>query len=298
MVLESLITPFKAETHPGRLVFIGAVYSAVAVLLALWVFRDYASLVMVFLAAMAALPLLYNTIVMEEEKDLTGMEERWLLKEHSRALGAFIWLFVGMTVGFFLAYTFLSSATISHAFASQIETINAINARVINFEAARTIDLTSNATGFASARFTLLSKIFFNNLKVLIFCLLFSFLYGSGAIFILTWNASVIGTAMGNAVRSKLAELSAETGLTKVAGYFSTISLGLFMYAIHGIPEILAYFAAGLAGGIISIAVIRHDFGTRKFEHIILDAADLVLLSLAILAVAALLEVYVTPMVF
>ena len=55
---------------------------------------------------------------------------------------------------------------------------------------------------------------------------------------------------------------------------------------------------AGLAGGIISIAVIRHDYGTKEFERIVLDASDLILISLAVLAVAAVVEVYVTPLFF
>jgi uncharacterized membrane protein SpoIIM required for sporulation len=72
----------------------------------------------------------------------------------------------------------------------------------------------------------------------------------------------------------------------------------LFKYFIHGIPEILSYFVAGLAGGIISIAVIRHDYGTKKFEHIILDSADLFLLAIGLVLLAAVLEVWVTPLIF
>jgi uncharacterized membrane protein SpoIIM required for sporulation len=64
------------------------------------------------------------------------------------------------------------------------------------------------------------------------------------------------------------------------------------------VPEIAAYFVAGLAGGIISIAIIRHDFGTKKFEHILLDSADLFLLSIGLLLVAGILEVWVTPVFF
>ena len=64
------------------------------------------------------------------------------------------------------------------------------------------------------------------------------------------------------------------------------------------ILEILAYFVAGLAGGIISSAVIRHDFGTKKYEKIILDSAVLLLISVVMIVVAAFLEVYVTPMFF
>jgi uncharacterized membrane protein SpoIIM required for sporulation len=298
MVLESFITPFKAEQNPWRLLLFGFIYATVGVFLGLWVFKAYASLVMVFLATMAAIPLIYNLIIMEEEKDLSGMEERWLLKEHGKALKAFVWLFVGMSLAFAIWYTLLSSESVSFLFDSQTKTIQEINARAVDIEHAISDERITGVTGFASARFGILTKIFFNNVKVLIFCILFSFLFGSGAIFILTWNASVIGTAIGNWTRTQIAVISATEGLTKVAGYFKTISLGLFMYAIHGIPEILAYFTAGLAGGIISIAVIRHDFGTRKFEHIVLDAADLILLSLGVLVVAALLEVYVTPFVF
>ena len=132
----------------------------------------------------------------------------------------------------------------------------------------------------------------------IIFCILFSFLYGLGAIFILTWNASVIGTAIGNFVRTELYQLGSQFHLGLGFNYFQIISIGLFKYIIHGMPEIMAYFVAGLAGGIISVAAIKHDFGTRKFEHILLDSADLILLALFLLFIAALLEVYITPTIF
>ncbi len=76
------------------------------------------------------------------------------------------------------------------------------------------------------------------------------------------------------------------------------ITIGLFKFTIHGVPEILAYFVAGMAGGIISVAVIKHDFSTRKFEHVVLDSADLILISIGLIVLAALLEVYITPAIF
>lgn len=285
MVLESLITPFKAEQRPGRLFLLGMIFCSVGIFLSLWIFKSQSSLVMVFLTSMAALPLVYNTITMEEEKDLEGMEEKWLLKEHGKALRAFIYLFIGATVAYALWYVVLSSSTINTLFQAQASTINAINSKV-------TAHLSFNAnTSF-------FSKIFLNNVKVMVFCILFSFIYGSGAIFILMWNASVIGTAIGNFMRTELANAARLVGFDRVAHYFQIISIGLFKYSIHGIPEILAYFIGGLAGGIIGIAVIRHDFGTTKFEHILLDSADLLLLGLGVLFIAALLEVFITPVIF
>lgn len=285
MVLELLITPFKAEQKPGRLFLLGAIFCTVGVFLSLWIFKSQSSLVMVFLTSMAALPLVYNTVIMEEEKDLTGMEEKWLLKEHSKALKAFVFLFLGSTVAFAFWYVLLSSGTINILFQTQTATINAINGRI-----------TANLSFDANVSF--FSKIFLNNIKVLIFCILFSFVYGAGAIFILMWNASVIGAAIGNFMRSELAKIAHLVGFDKISHYFQIIGIGLFKYSIHGIPEILAYFIGGLAGGIIGIAIIKHDFGTAKFEHILLDSADLLLLSFGVLFIAAVLEVFVTPAIF
>lgn len=283
MVLESLTSPLKAENKPWRLIFLGFIYSSIAIFLALWIFKSYSSLIMVFLTVMALIPLMYNIIKMEEEKDLQDLSEKWLLREHSKALRVFMALFIGVVISYTMWYSVLPADTVNMLFETQTKTIAAIN---------------SNVTGGFINGLDIFSKIFFNNVKVLIFCILFSFLYGSGAIFILTWNASVIGTAMGNFIRSNLAHYSSLVGFDKVANYLQVISIGLMKYVIHGIPEILAYFTAGLAGGIISIAVIRHDFGTRKFEHILLDSADLILISIFILFAAGLLEVYVTPVIF
>jgi uncharacterized membrane protein SpoIIM required for sporulation len=145
---------------------------------------------------------------------------------------------------------------------------------------------------------TTFQVIFFNNIKVLVFAILFSFVFGAGAIFVLTWNAYVIGTAIGNFIRGSLSLYSELIGFDKIGKYFHVITIGLLQYSLHGIPEILGYFTAALAGGIISVAVIKHDLGTAKFEHIVLDSADLLLLSIGLLFVAALLEVFVTPIIF
>jgi uncharacterized membrane protein SpoIIM required for sporulation len=283
MVLENMLTAFQTEEHPYKALFLGFVYTTVAVFLSWMVFRSYASTTMVFLTTMAALPLVYQLITMEEEKDLESMEESWLLKEHAKALKAFIWLFVGMSIAFMLWYAFLPADMSSALFQSQRETINALNGR---------------ATGYLGLDIGLFTKIFLNNVRVLVFCVIFSFLYGAGALFILAWNASIIGAAMGNIIRSNLASVADAIGLTSVGHYFQIVSYALLRYIIHGIPEIAAYFVAGLAGGIISIAIIKHDMGTRKFEHVILDTADLLLIALLLVFVAGILEVWVTPIFF
>ena len=291
MVLENLINPEKAESTPSLMIFLGFAYTSLAMFLAYFIFKTYSSLFMIFLATIATVPIIYKLMKMEEQKDLTDMDERMLIKEHSKALSSFMYLFIGATLCFAFWYVVLPSGTISVLFESQTSTLSGINPGA-SYASGNVF------SGYAVSASGALARIFFNNIKVLLFCVLFSFLYGSGAIFILIWNASIVGTAIGNFIRTNLASILSQVGGVSIGQYLSVVSLGLFKYAIHGIPEILAYFIAALAGGIISIAVINHDFATQKFEHILLDSADLLLLSILVLFIAAILEVFVTPVIF
>jgi uncharacterized membrane protein SpoIIM required for sporulation len=281
MVLESLLTPLRAEKRPWEMLLWGFLCTSVAIALAHFTFEAYSSLIMVFFTVLACVPIVFSTVKIEEEKDMTLDSERSILKEHSKAIWALFMLFAGMTIAFSFWYTVLPADTVMSMFSVQTETIANINAKV-----------TGNAI---SQGFSDLGRIFLNNIKVLVFCIFFSFLYGSGAIFILAWNASVIGTAMGGVIRSVISNYATSEGFAKLAGIFHASLYGFFRFSIHGIPEIVAYVVGGLAGGIISVAIVNHDFGTKKFEKIILDSSDLIILAILILVIAAIIEVYVTP---
>lgn len=279
MVIETLITPMKAEKQPWQMIFLGILFSSVAIMLAYWISPKHSSLMMVFFTTMACMPIMYNTIKYEESKDEKGGGEVFLLKEHAKALKVFMYLFIGVTISFSIwnvALSAVSEKAASLLFSSQIETITAINANVVTMD-----------------RFFI---IFMNNLEVLFWCMVFSFVYGLGAIFILTWNASVIGAAIGNFIRTGIAKIAEDTGTVGSAGYAKVYSCAyLVRFLPHGIPEILAYFTAGLAGGIISVAIIRHRFGTKRFLDIVFDSADLLLISFVIIFIAGIIEVYFTP---
>lgn len=283
MVIESLVNPISAVKSSWKLMFLGFLYTTIGMLLSYWIFAGQASLVMVFFVVMACSPLMYQTIKSEEQVDLKYDDERKILKEHSKALKYLMYLFFGITLAYAFWYLVLPNTMANALFSVQAETITKVNSKV---------------TGDVIQNLNLFSRIFFNNLKVMIFCILFSVTFGLGAIFILVWNASVIGVALGNFIRSHMSMYSSAIGFVKAAGYLHVTSWGIMRYAIHGIPEILAYFIAGLAGGIISIAIVRHDFGTKKFDTILLDATDLVLMAIMTLVVAGLIETFITPMLF
>ena len=233
---------------------------------------------MVFFTVMACLPLMLAMIGLEKEHEELAAGR---VAAHRRALPFFICLFLGLIIAFAFWFVVLPESVVANLFKVQIDTIRQISASVAG-------------GAFTTGYFT---QIFANNLKVLTFCVLFSFIYGAGAVFILTWNASVIGTAIGNSVRGALASLSGLTGLAGAAGYFHVFSLGLLRYLIHGIPEITGYFLGGLAGGMISVAVIKHQLSSENFAITLRNAMALVFLAVLCLIAAVVLEVFVSPAV-
>lgn len=282
MVLEAIINPLRAEKRPWEMFFIGAVYASIAVFLSNWIFKEHASMLIVFFTTMACIPFVYSQLKKEERKEAMIQSERTLLKEHGKVIIALTALFFGFVAAFVLWYCVLPSHIIQTTFETQTITIQSVNIAI----AGQYLKLKT------------FTAILTNNLKVMVFCILFSFLYGIGAIFILAWNASVIATAIGNFIRTNIAFYAGKAGFAQAAAYLQIISVGLLRYSLHGIPEIVAYFIAGLAGGIISIAVIRESIGTKHFSRTIFDAADLIIIAVAIVFIAALLEVFITPMIF
>lgn len=285
MVLESIIDPFTAKKHPVWLFFIGLLFSALSFFFAYWIFREQAGMVMVFLTVILAVPLMYATIEEEEEEDWRGESEKNLLKEHGKAIIFLSSLFFGFVIGFTLLYVLLPADIVNNIFSVQVQTINKING------ATTTTGSYINSSGVF---FTILM----NNVKVLMFAVFFSFFFGAGAIFVLSWNASVIAAAIGNYVRNGLAQSASLLGLPGWYNYFHLIALGTLRYMVHGIFEIVGYFIGALAGGIISMGIINHGFKSQRFQNILYDAMVLILIAVVLLFVGAVVEVYFIPMMF
>jgi uncharacterized membrane protein SpoIIM required for sporulation len=286
-MLEMLINPKSAEKSPWWMIVIGFVYGLVALALVEWIFSGdavlsrYSGILVVTFSVMFSLPFMYFAIKNEEEKDLEIDGFTKLMKEHTKALLYFMFLFMGFVVAFSMWYIVFENG--NQHFRAQIETYCMIN-KPSHFEDCISeygMGTPAKTTGFLTAKDKIVN-IFANNIYVLIFTLVFSLIFGAGAIFILAWNASVIAAAIGIFSKSSLANLP----------------LGLARYMIHGIPEIGSYFAGALAGGIISIAIIKHDSNSEKFWTILQDSLNLIILAVVILFLAALIEVFITPALF
>ena len=117
--------------------------------------------------------------------------------------------------------------------------------------------------------------IFRNNMWVMVMALIFSLIWGAGAITLLGWNASVIGMFIAMEISSK----SLDAGIARALGYLP-----------HGLPEIFAYFIAAIAGGIISAGVSKSKFRPHEIRTILIDTLLLTALATVTLVIGAGIE--------
>lgn len=285
-MLESLVNPKRVEKGPWKMFFIGLIYGSLSLLLVKWFFAGdivlskFSGLIVVTFCVMFSLPFMYYLIKQEESEDeeVEGFFSVW--KIHKDAIYAFMWLFLGFVISFAIWYMILVD---SNLFNAQVETYCMINSpgNIEGCIAKYDIETQAAATGAATKEMRFLS-IIENNIYVMIFTLIFSLIFGAGAIFVLAWNASVISAAIGIFTSYDLKD----------------IPFGLLRYMIHGFPEISAYFITALAGGIFGVGVIKNGIRGPKFLRIVENVVILLFIAIIILIVAAVVEVYFTPILF
>lgn len=287
-MLESLINPRRVEKGPWKMFFIGLLYASLSLLLTkLFFSKDavlskFSGMIVVIFCVMFSLPFMYYIIKNEEKQDeqIEGLIHVW--KVHRDAIFALMWLFLGFIVAFSFWFVVLQDSNLLNA---QIETYCMINspgnvescAQQYSFENLNSNSLTGAFSG--QERFF---SILQNNIYVMIFTLIFSLIFGAGAIFVLAWNSTVIASAVAIFTKYKI----------------SAMPIGLSRYMIHGLPEIAAYFITALAGGILGVGVIRHGIRDKRFVHILENVVILLVLAIIVLIIAGLLETYLTPLFF
>jgi len=284
-MLESMINPKRLKKGPWKMFFIGILYASLSLLLSQWFFSKdavlshYSGIIVVTFCVLFSLPFMYYLIKTDEVEDeeTAGFWGVW--RTHSNAIYAFMWLFLGFIVAFSFWYIILGDQNLFNA---QIETYCMINSPGNLEKCANQYSLGQiSPTGAATSEARLLA-IISNNIYVMIFTLIFSLIFGAGAIFILAWNASVIATAIGIFTQYQISE----------------IPMGIARYMIHGFPEITAYFVTALAGGIFGVGVIRNGILNIKFLRVLDNVVVLLFISIVLLIVAGLIEVYLTPFLF
>lgn len=236
---------------------IGGLVSVICIFIAFLVFPSSVGLFTVFLITIAMTPFMINLMSYEEaetEEEIERKIKSNFFQRHTDVLKIYIAFFTGMIFALSILFLVLPEKTVEKLFEDQVREINLIRGSVT----------------FPSS----FQKIVFNNISVLVLCFLFAFLFGSGAIFILAWNASVLASAIGLTAKS----IGGVTGLP----------VALLSFLPHGSFEIIAYFIVGIAGGLVSAAITRRK--SRLFWVVIQDSFKLVGVSAFLLIIGAVIE--------
>jgi uncharacterized membrane protein SpoIIM required for sporulation len=263
-MLESLLSPEKAEKRPYMMLFYAIALALVATGMALVVSGNNAGYLVIAFICIGAAPMMVRLIMIEEEEDeeVKG-PEIGLLARHGDLFAVYGFYFIGIIAAISLVYVLLPPALEQPTFGPQLTELNAI-------KALATGHATSNC-GFAC--------LLTNNLTVLALELLFSFIFGAGAAYIITWNASIVGVLIG--VTAKTAPGN------PVLNYLVALPISLVKLFPHGFFEIGAYFFGGIAGGMLSALVIK---GHWKNKTVIKDILTIVAIAVVMIVIGAVIE--------
>lgn len=236
---------------------IGGFVSAVCLFIAFFVFQTSTGLFTSLLITIAMTPFMINLIKYDEAREESlrkDIEKTNMFVRHKDILKVYAAFFGGMILTLSILYLILPDSIVENLFQDQVNEIKLIRGNFLfadNFQ-----------------------KIIINNVGVLFLSFLFSFLFGAGAVFILSWNASVLSAAIGMTAKS--------------IGGFKALPQAVLMYFPHGSLEILAYFIGGIAGGLISAAITRRK--SPRFGFIIKDSLMLLAVSTLIIILAGFIE--------
>jgi uncharacterized membrane protein SpoIIM required for sporulation len=264
-MLESFVHFKEINDRPWLIFIWGFVICTVAILISaqLW-FQVNISNVSVNLTGLFAViftiipSVFFVTLMIKREE---ALEEDYIKKHyheskfferHVRDFVIFLYFFAGVTLAFAFWYMILSGDT----FIVQVAKINQMR----------------GLGGAATSIHPNFSAILANNLNVMFFSFMFSFILGAGAVFIIVWNASILGVAIGKDAAS-IIDIPAISSL----------------YVLHGVPEIAGYIAAALAGGLISAAIIRRH-GSKVLSKVLYDALMIIMFAVFSVVCGAFIE--------
>ncbi|MBS3127407.1 stage II sporulation protein M [Candidatus Woesearchaeota archaeon] len=273
MVLEHIFPEDWLEQRGIYAFILGVMYSTIGVLLAWVLFRPDPALPALAFTSLLLLPELYKIFSLEErqESQEKAVSMRGLWRTDINVIRMYIFLFLGILLVYAVGTILMPQMQANTLFREQLE---------IRF-----------GQGFAGEAFfgqfegSLFLELLSNNFLVLLAVFILSLLTGDGAIFLITWNASVWGTIFG--VTAKNAALFSGQNPFLV---FAMIMLIVFP---HMIIEGISYFLAAISGSIISKDVILEKFASERFFEVFGFNLYLLLFALIFLVLGAFVETWV-----
>ena len=228
MVLEN-ISVSKARKHPLSLIMVAFLITGAGIWLSYFVFPESSSILSLAFVTLAFAPFIHRLFIVEtsQEEEKPGWTGSFLVR-HFDLTEIYAAIFMGIIIAYIFWFVMLPGQDCGDSlncwfpkrdvvFSEQEKVYKAIT----GISAFANIPATGNAVGKLECKSQSATIegcaifIFSNNSVVLGLAILFSFIYGAGAVFLIGWNASVIGTFIGAEVVGK----HLYAGVERAAGY-------------------------------------------------------------------------------
>lgn len=250
LLFTKIIDINASKKRPIYAFFVAIFFVLIGFIAAFFVFSSMLSIVMITFSSLFILPFVIKVLapVKGREKNklcfydwftLKNLEE--IMKKYDNMIRFYVFAFFGIAFAYTFLFTILGNNTVEAAFSHQLGL-------------------------FTPGEFNLsFFDIVENNLQVLILSFMFSIFYGAGSIFILNYNASIVGVVYGTALRAFFWQVP--------------VVFNILTFIPHTVLEVLAYLLAAVAGGILS--------QSRNYR----DAFIILAISILLLLVAGYAEV-------
>jgi len=292
MVLESLIGEKRLRKHPELICALAFIISIGSIFFAENISAEHASVLSIAFITIGLVPLVYNILAKETDEEVLARRScTTFFARHFDIILIYVWIFIGIILAFSVAYVLTPPEVRSVLFEEQITSFCFISGQCkgsvpysiggqfpLAIAGGITGDasaITGNASGTAYSECrdpttsdvtTCSLFILANNGKVLLLTIALSLLYGAGAIFVIAWNAAILGIFFG--------EMFLMGQHLTNFGFLQSMLIG------HGPPELFSYIFGALAGAVLSAVIARGQFFTHEFSIAVKDVVFLAFLSL------------------
>lgn len=220
--------------------------------------QNFAGVIAVLITSLAmAYPFVRHLLIEEQEVVQERWSEKTLLVRHGQDFALYLLFFLGSTLAFAVSTFFVPESFYAVQF-NVLESIGAPTGNIAN-------------AGF----FTTILE---NNLWVFAVTFVLAFFISSGVLFVLVWNASVLGVHIGGTLSDSIMH----------------VPLFTLPFLPHGIFEIGGYILAGLAGAILSyeaeLLVLEEGDVMANSKVLTKDVATLTVIGVACIVIGAGIE--------
>ncbi len=280
-MIESIINPENVEKRPWEAFIAGFLFTIVACLLVLQMGmsgHEGAGFLIVAFISIAAAPFFVRMFDIEEKKE----KKKGLFSRHDQIIQVYAFFFLSVILASSLIYVLMTPYGDS-LFIDQAKDLKAKG--IIKAQATAPVTYVTMKPGFF--------EILKNNLTILLLAFIFSLMLGAGAVFLISWNATVIGTLIG-----KIAENPQQYGFIAISNspminYLVALPMTLLKLLPHGMFEFAGYFFGAVAGGILSVAIVKNRFISFQIKQPLIDSAIYLALSAFLIFIGAVIEVIV-----